>query len=483
MTLKQQTVKGLSWTFLEIFANQGLTFVVSIFLARLLTPEEFGIVGMAMVFISIFQVFSDFGFASALVQNKVNTSLTYSSIFYINIVAGFALFAIFFVSAPLVGNFYDNPEVTEILKWLSLNFVFTAFNQVQQTILKKNIDFKRLTIRTVVARVISGVVAVVLAFMGWGVYALVVQTLLGSAVKTLILWKVSDWYPKWEFSWNEVKKLTSFSMFEFFNQILGQVTRRIDILFIGKVFSPTTLGFYSRAATFNQLFVQYSSGTVGKVFFPVLSSIQDDEKKYLDVYYKAISTISFLTFFVTGLLIIWGETIIMTLFGPQWGQSVLIFQILSLRLFSYPVNNVIINAYLGKGKARENFLVGIIRKVIRLAPFAIGYFYGLYPILYAMVVSSFINTFINILYAKKHLDIPIIPQIRRLFEGFVILIVSVPAFYLFTFSEINIVNEIIFTLIFIPLYFGWNYLIKNEGIFYIIKQYPSIKKSIIKRIK
>jgi hypothetical protein len=118
-----------------------------------------------------------------------------------------------------------------------------------------------------------------------------------------------------------------------------------------------------------------------------------------------------------------------------------------------------------------------------LAPFAIGYFYGLYPILYAMVVSSFINTFINILYAKKHLDIPIIPQVRRLFEGFVILIVSVPAFYLFTFSEIYIVNEIIFTLIFIPLYFGWNYLIKNEGIFYIIKQYPSIKKSIMKRIK
>lgn len=477
-SLKQKAIKGLSWDLSGTFAQQGISFIISVFLARLLGPTEFGLVGMALVFISVSQVFSDFGFASALIQNKRNTSLIYSSIFYINILAGITIFGIFQVIAPSIGKFYGNNEITNLVRWLSLNFIFTSLNQVQRTILRRNIDFKKLTIRSIIAQVVGGIFGIYCAFKGWGVYALVVQNLTASIFNTLILWRIADWYPRWEFSFAEVKKLSGFSFFVFLDRIASSVSYNVETFFIGKFFSPQALGYYTRADSLNNLVSKNTSASLTKVFFPVLSAVQDNDEQFNRIYLKVLSLIAFLSFLLSGLLILWGKTIIMTLFGEKWIPAILIFQILSIKAFAFPVNNMMVNAFMSKGKSKENFWIGIFRKAFRLVPLFVGYFYGLNALLWTMVANSILLTVTNVLFLDRYLHLSFYGHMRKLFEG----AVPFSAFFvikLFFFSgELSFLDNITASIVFVLVYFSFNYLIRNEGLIFVVHNYKLFTKRL-----
>lgn len=465
--LKKKSLNAILWDLGGSFGQKGISFIISIFLARLLLPEEFGLVGMAMVFIGVFQIFSDVGFASALIHNQETTSTTYSSVFYLNVVLGGMLTAIIYFAAPLAGNFYGNQEVTVVLQWLSLMFIMNAFNIVQQTILRKELDMKTLNIRTFLAQMGGGIVGITMAFMDYGVYSLIGQNLVSSLTVTIFLWSVTDWYPRWEFSYQEVKKLTGYSSYIFFDQIMSRIFKEMDTLFIGKVFTAATLGFYSRAKSLNTAVTQFSSQSIRKVFFPVLSKLQHNDERYFDVYYKLVAVVGFLAFGLTGVLFTSGESLIILLFGQKWEPSVLIFQILILNAFTYPINIMVNNALLAKGKSKENFWMGIFRKMVRILPLVIGYYWGLESFLIAVVGVSYFLTISNIAFLNYIVGVSVWKHLRVFLEGGILLLLTVLLYY--NFAPFTHVENFLWALMYGIIYLGFSYTIKNKGMMFLLR--------------
>ncbi|MEM9390729.1 MAG: lipopolysaccharide biosynthesis protein, partial [Bacteroidota bacterium] len=379
--LKNRASKAFFWDIVGNYGGQVIIFIISIFLARLLSPEDFGLVGMSMVIIHIFRVFADMGFASALIQNQSNTHLTYSSVFYLNIVIGILFTLLIYLGAPLIGFFYENDRVTTLVEWLSLLFVFNSFNIVQGTILKKKLAFKPISIILLISQFVSGGVAIFMAFIGYGVYALVIQQLLIAILNTIILWNVSEWKPAFQFSWNEVRKITGFSSYLFFGQFLNQLFKQMDTLTVGKLFTPAVLGYYTRAESLNSLISKNSVSTFNRVFFPVLSSLQQEDERFEKVYFQVLDIVSTIAVFSSGLFFLIGDEIIIGLFGQKWHPSVAVFQILVLKGFTYPLNALMVNAFLAKGKAKANFYFGNVRRILQLVPLGVAYFYGFDPFL------------------------------------------------------------------------------------------------------
>ena len=413
--LKSKTGKAFGWELVGNYGGQISGFIISIFLARLLDPEEFGLVGMSMVFISILKVFMDMGFASALIHNKDNTSITYSSIFYLNIFAGLMFTILIFFAAPLIGEFYENNIVTDLVRLLSITFFIGSFNIVQGTILRKNLDFKSLTYRSLISQLIGGLIAVIFAWIGYGVYALVIQQIVVALINTVLLWKISGWYPKLEFSWAEIKKLSGFSVYVFAAQSVNQIIRQSDTLIIGKVFSPATLGFFSRANSLNSLINKNAISSFQKVFFPALSTIQNDDERFERVFLKVINLVSGISIFLTGVFFLSGEEIIIGLFGEKWQPSVVIFQIIIIKGFTYPISAMIVNAFLAKGKSKENFHYGNIRKVLQITPFYFAFVYGFKEYLFATVGASLIAWVLNMFFVNHSLKISLRAQIKVVF--------------------------------------------------------------------
>ncbi len=477
-SLKNRSAKAFAWNIAGTFLKQGSGVIITIFLARILDPAEFGLVGMAMVFITISQVFIDVGFSSALIQSKDNTNLTYSSVFYVNFVAGMVLTAIFYFSAPFIGDFYDNPEITSLIRWLSLIFVFNSLNLVQTAIFTRELNFKVLTLRNVVSTVIGGTLGVICAFQGFGVYSLVVQQISMAIATTLLLWSSSKWKPDFEFSLFEVKKLTGFSAFVFFDQFIYTVFKQLDILFIGKVFSASILGFYSRASSLKDQVILYTSQSLVKVFYPVLSSLQDQHKEYIRVYFKVVSVVAFVSYGLTGLLYIMGSDIIIILFTEKWIPSIEIFQVLVLAVCVFPVNGMMVNAFMSKGKSKQNFYLGLFRKFITIIPLFIAYYYGIYEFTIALVMADYFLTFVNVYFTDKIVKIPYRNHLRKIFEGMVPLIFAILFFNLVELSSIY--HRILLALVFAIFHLSFGYLIKIEGLLFIvenIKNYLNKNKS------
>jgi len=479
-SLKKKTIKAFSWDILGRIFIQGNSFIVSIFLARLLGPEQFGLIAMAMAFVSISSVFIDIGFSSALIQSQNNTQTTYSSIFFFNVFAGAVLTLITFLIAPLIGKFYGNPLVTDLVRWLSLVFVFNSFNRVQNTILNKELNFKALTLRTFVASIVSGTLGVICAYQDWGVYSLVVQTLSFGFFSTLLLWSTSTWKPSFHFSMDEVKRLIGFSVYAFLERILNNIFIRLDVLLLAKIFSPATVGFYSRSSTLVDQVTKYTSTSIIRVLFPVLSKVQDNQEEYEKIYFRMFSIISFLSYALSGLLYFIGSDVILMLFGNKWEASVPIFQILIIASCNIPLNSLMWNALMSKGKAKENFYYGILRKSVGLFPFIFAFYFDIWWFTVTWVVSKFIISFLNIIVLKKHSNLSISKHLYFLLNGLIILI---PGFLIFEYLELNqFATRIIFAISYLLVYLLINWIIRNEGLIYIISTISTIKGAVNKRL-
>ncbi|MBK6266501.1 lipopolysaccharide biosynthesis protein [Marivirga sp. S37H4] len=474
-TLKNRSAKAFAWNIAGTILRQGSGFIISIFLARLLEPAEFGLVGMAMVFISVSQVFIDVGFASALIQNKDNTNLTYSSIFYLNFAAGLVLTAIFYLSAPFIGDFYGDAEITSLVRWLSLIFVFNSLNLVQTSILKRKLNFKVLTLRNVIASTVGGVLGVICAFLDFGVYSLVVQQIVTAILGTILLWTTSGWKPDLKFSWYEVKRLSGFSAFVFFDQFTSTIFRKLDILLIGKVFSAATLGFYTRAVSLKDQVILYTTTSLVSVFYPVLSGLQDNHQEYSRVYFKVISVVAFASYALTGLLYIMGGDIIIILFGDKWEPSIPIFQILILAVCTAPINGMMVNAFMSKGRSKENFYLGLIRKLIKVIPLLVAYYYGIFEFTVAVVIAEYFLTAMNMYFTKKILKIPLSIHFRKIFESIIPLAIAI---FCFHFVDLpHILSRVMLAFGFLAVYLLYNYLIQTEGLLFVWENFRKYLKN------
>lgn len=474
-SIKKKTIQAFSWDFIGRFFSQSSTFIVSIFLARLLEPKDFGLVAMAMAFIHISGVFIDVGFSAALIQNKKNTHLTYNTIFIFNILAGAVLTLATYFAAPLIGQFYQSEEVTVLVQWLSLFFIFNSFNRVQNAILSRELNFKALTLRLFIASTIGGIAGVTAAYLNYGVYSLVIQILTTAFFSTILLWTTSSWRPRLQFSFNEMKKLFGFSVFAFFERIINNIFLRLDVLLLAKIFNPIAVGFYTRASTLQDQVTKYSSSSIIRVLFPVLSRYQDDQAEFRRIYIKMFEIIAFLSFGLTGILYFLGSDIIILLFGEKWQPSVLIFQILILASATIPLNSLMWNAVMSQGKSKENFYLGLIKKTISICPFIIAYYSNIYYFTVSWVIVKYISTLLNMSLIQRISEIKIKSQLKSILLSCIPLLIAI-----ITFEYLNLQNvgtRIAAVLVYIVIYLVYNSLIKNEGFLYIIQTIKELRNS------
>ncbi len=285
-SLKVQGTKAFIWDFSGKIARQGMGFVVSIFLARLLEPSDFGLIAIAMVIIVIANIFTDSGLGLALIQRRRVLPIHYSSVFYFNVAVGILLVLITFLSASLIAEFYNNQALIPLTQVLSFSFIIGALSAVQSTKLRKELNYALLTKMNLTASLISGIIGVSLAFLGAGVWSLVAQSLILGVVYNILIWTRAKWVPDLKFSWKALTQLWGFGFRMFLSSLLGTVFGQLQIIIIAKLFSPATLGFFNRAMSLNNMVITYSSQSLMSVLFPILSKVQNDLPRFQSIIMK-----------------------------------------------------------------------------------------------------------------------------------------------------------------------------------------------------
>ena len=478
-SLKEQGVKAFIWDFAGKMANQGMGFVVSIFLARLLEPSDFGLIAMVMVIIGIAAVFTDVGLGGALIQRRRLHPVHYSSVFYFNVIAGLLLTLLTYFSAPWISEFYNNEALLPLAQVMSLSFVIGALSSVQSTRLRKELNYALLTKIGLISSLASGIVGISLAFWGAGVWSLVAQTLTMGIVYNILIWTAGHWRPSLEFSWKALTQLWGFGFRMFLSGMLDSIFSRLDFLIIGKLFLPATLGYFQRAKSLNGFVIQYSSGSLMAVLFPILSKVQNDLPRFQNIILKSLGIIVFVVFLLLGGLYLVSEELIVLLFSDKWLQSVAFFQILVLSGFSYPVSALMVNVLSSRGNSKAFLRLEIYKKTIAAINLTVLYLWGIETYLYGLIVTSLLAVSLNILFASREIRLPFFLFAKPVIMQMGITIMAVILTLLITKNlELSdmlmlIIKGSIFTLLYILI----NTVFKISSYHYFLEQImPMIRK-------
>ena len=316
--LKQKATTGIIWTAVQKYSTMTISFIAGMILARLLTPEDFGSIGMLEIFMYMAQVFIDSGFGSALIQKKNPTQTDYSTIFYFNIGMSVVLYAILFLSAPFIAEFYHMPDLCLILRVQGLVLFINSLNVIQQNIIRKNLQFKKLSKITITTSVVTLAVTIVLAYCGWGVWALVAQNFLIALVPCIFFWITTNWHPTLEFSWKSFCELFSFGAFMFLTHLFETFSNKISGLLIGRWFNPATMGYYSRAESTANLASLSVAGVMISTTYPLYASVQDDKERLANIIKRITSTLAYVTYPILFILILIAKPLFVLLFSETW---------------------------------------------------------------------------------------------------------------------------------------------------------------------
>lgn len=384
-------------------AGQSVGFIISIFLARLLAPEDFGLLAMVNVVIALSGSLVDMGLGVALIQRKEVSEAHYGSVFFFNIVVGALLAAILFFGAPLVGRFYSNDLLIPMARAMSILFILRSIGNVLRVKLKKDLEYGIPTKANLIAAIVSGVIGITLAFNGFGVWSLVVQSIINPIVANIYLFYTYKWRPQLIFKWNALKELWGFGFRMFLSGILDTIFVNADTLIIGKFFSPATLGYYYRARSLNTYITQYSSGSIMSVLFPAFSKVQDDLERFKNMVYKAYHLINLLAFFLTGLFFVIGEDLILFLFGGKWQAAIPLFKLIILTAYAYPLSALLVNILSASGNSKKFLQLEVIKKLFFGAALGFGFLWGIEGYLKANIIAYVLALWVNIFFAGKQL--------------------------------------------------------------------------------
>ena len=350
--IRNKTISGFFWTFLQKIGSQSIAFVIMIFLARLLSPKDFGLIAMLSIFIQISQNVVDGGFNQALIQKLNVDEKDYSSVFYINIIVSFLIYAILFLIAPWVANFYNQDLLSPLLRVLALSFVINSFSLIQETKIKNELDFKKLTIIQIPSNIIGGVVALIMAFLGFGVWSIVCLQLVTRFAYAIQLWFHTKWVPMWVFEMKRVRKLFGFGGRMLFSTILTSLYSNIIIIIIGKFYPAAQVGFYQNAKTTALTPSQTIKSVADSVTFPTFSKIQNDNKTLKSAYKKVMQMLIFWTLPLFSFLGVLAVPLFQVVFGEKWVPAVPFFRWLCFIAVLSPLVNYNLNILKIKGEAK-----------------------------------------------------------------------------------------------------------------------------------
>lgn len=429
MSFGQKAANGFAWNLVETVANYGSLFVIGVILARLLSPTEFGVIGILTIFISVFDSIVDCGFSNALIRKQKVEDIDYDTIFIFNIGVSILLYFLFFLGAPFISVFFNDDSLTRYARVLGLVVIINAFSVVQRTILTKAINFKRQAIVSIVATLFSGVVGIIMAFLGYGVWSLVGQSLTKQGTTTLLFWYHGHWRPRLRFSYPSFKEMFTFGWKVLTSGMIATVWAQIYTFVIGKVYSKATLGLYSRAQQFVHIFTVNITAMIRKVTYPALCSVQGNEQELVGVFRRVMKLVALLSWSGLFVLASIAEPMILTLLGEKWAECVPYLQLLCFSGFTYSVNVMNLNMLQVKGRSDYFLYVEIISKVIGVAPLMIGIFIGIIDMLYCAIVVNFIMYIVGAWYCSRVIDYPVKRQLLDMLPQILIPIVLALASY------------------------------------------------------
>lgn len=413
-SLKNKTVKGTIWSTLERFSVQGIQFIVMIIMARILTPADYGLVGMLAIFIAVSQSLIDSGFSQALIRKQDRSEIDNSTVFYFNIVVGLILYLILFLSAPLIADFYNEPQLIPITRIIGLSLVFNSFAVVQRALLTIKLDFKTQAKASFVGAIISGAIGITMAYTGFGVWAIVWQQISNLVTVTVLLWILSHWKPVWAYSWKSFRELFGFGSKLLASGLLNTIFNNIYLIVIGKFFKATDLGYYTRAHQFTDFASSNITGIFQRVTYPVLCTIQDDNQRLSDVYRRLLKTSAFIIFpLMMGLAAI-AKPMVISFLTEKWLFSALIIQILCFAQMWYPIHAINLNLLQVKGRSDLFLKLEIIKKTITVVLLCITLPLGLIPMCIGMIASSLVALVINTRYTGQLINLGFFRQMKDL---------------------------------------------------------------------
>lgn len=413
-SLKRQAIKGTLWSSLERFSVQGVTFVVMIIMARLLTPADYGLVGMLTVFIAVSQSLVDSGFSQALIRKQDRSQTDNSTAFFFNIAVGFLLYLVLFLAAPLIASFYSEPILTPLLRVIGLSVLINSFTVVQRALLTVKIDFKTQAKASMTAALISGAAGIYCAYAGFGVWAIAVQQLVNMLINALLLWLMSHWRPSAVFSWQSFRGLFSFGSKLAISGILDSVYNNLYLIVIGKFFKASELGFYTRAHQFAAFPSSNVTGILQRVTFPVLCTIQDDDTRLRDAYRRFLRLSAFVIFPLMMGMAALARPLILILLKEQWLPAAFLLQILCFAMMWYPIHAINLNLLQVKGRSDIFLRLEVIKKIIGVVIMCITIPLGITAMCIGMVASSLIALVINTHYTGKLIQTGFFVQMRDL---------------------------------------------------------------------
>ncbi|MGM0933373.1 MAG: lipopolysaccharide biosynthesis protein [Bacteroidota bacterium] len=460
MSLRKQAIAGLAWTFTQQFGNQLIGFVVSMVLARILLPEEFGLIGMIAIFLAVGKSLLDAGLTQSLIRSHDLDQEDYSTVFFFNLAASILIYVVIYLSAPLIANFYDQQILINIIRLFCITFIITAFSSVQLARLTKKMDFKTQTLIALPSNIVGGIVGITMAYMGYGVWSLVWSSLVSAFLGSIQLWIYSKWMPSLVFNIEKFKDHFNYGYKLTLSGLLNTIFNNIYLIIIGKFFSPAQVGFYTRAETMKQLPVTNISSALNKVTFPLFASIQDDDARLKRVYKQLMQMVVFIIAPVLIFLGVLAEPTFRFLFTEKWLPAVPYFQILCVTGILYPIHAYNLNILKVKGRSDLFLKLEVIKKIIIVITIVFAIQFGIMALLFGQIFTSIMAFFINTHYTGKFINysawqqskdiIPII--LLSVFSGVVIFILD---YYLKIYNQLDIIRilggSIVGLLVYLPL--------------------------------
>lgn len=476
-SLKNKTIKGVGWSAADALLGQGVTFIVGLVLARLLSPDEYGLIGICLIFTTVLNGIVDSGFSNALIRKKDITDEDYNTMFTTNMAISIILYVLLFVSAPFVSDFFHRVELTALVRVTGLVLFCNALSITQVTILAKRIDFKTKTKASLVSAVVSGVIGIAMAFIGFGVWSLVTQQLSRQLLYTLSLWVLNKWCPKFTFYKDSFKYMWGFGWKLLASGILNNVWNQLYQVVIGKCYTPSTLGHYTRANDYANLFSANLASIVQRVSYPVLSEMQDNKERMVLGYRKLIKVTMFVTTVCMISLGAVAEPMIYTLIGTKWYEAATYLPLICVSMSLYPLHAINLNILQVLGRSDIFLYLEVPKKIVGLIPIGIGIFCGIYYMLLASIFTGFISLYLNTWYTGKALGYTFLKQLRDIFPSYLTAFVIALAVYFLKYLLLPYYIVLVIQ-IFIGIVVG---LIVSE--LFKFEEYLELKSIVLKLIK
>lgn len=469
INLKKSTLGGLTWKLLENFVSQFINFVIQILLARILMPEDYGVIALTGVFIVIANVFVQTGFSSALIQKKSVSDIEYSSVFFAGIFVSMTLYLVLFIGAPFIAAFYSEPILIWVLRVQCLSIIFSGLYSIQNAILVRNMQFKKSFNYRLLGISLQGITGISLAVLGYGVWSLVIANIVNSVVCTVSLWIVVEWKPKFIFSFGKLKSLFSFSSKILMISLTNSIFDNIRSLIIGKSFNSITLGYYNRGYQIPTLIMVNTDGAINAVMFPVLSKCQNDKERFISVYRRSIRTSVFIVFpLMLGLITI-AEPLTILLLTEKWLPSVPFLRITSLICMTWPFS-IMYQAFNAQDKSYVSLKLNIISKTIAIILILGSIQYGVYALVMSSFISSLIGLSIGAFVIKKILGYKISQQIEDVLPSLMLsLAMAGIVFIMGTISDSITYKLLIQIITGVLVYVGGAIIFKMETFNYLFK--------------